>query len=101
MLMPLPATLRRLVAEYETLAATRDPGQRLSDLEYTLCVSTGTREIGAALEAARSYLAQAAATPVGRTEATVPTGPRPGTRTVRRPASLPSVVDAGARVGNG
>lgn len=60
MLMPLPSTLRRLLTEYEALlTATRStlPSRRLSDLEYTLCVSTGTREIAQALEAARSYLA--------------------------------------------
>lgn len=66
MLMPLPATLRRLVQDYETLLAEDPldgggvPGARLRDLEYTLCVSTGTRDIAAALEAARSYLAPVA-----------------------------------------
>ncbi|WP_406840502.1 DUF5133 domain-containing protein [Streptomyces sp. AHU1] len=64
MLMPLPATLRRLVKEYETLLAEQeDPsGRRLRDLAYTLCVSTGTREIADALVVARSYLADPATT---------------------------------------
>ncbi|MFH8394470.1 DUF5133 domain-containing protein [Streptomyces sp. NPDC018036] len=61
MLMPLPATLRRLVAEYEALhaqeTAADSTGARLKDLEYTLCVSTGTSEIADALELARSSMA--------------------------------------------
>ncbi|WP_406368514.1 DUF5133 domain-containing protein [Streptomyces sp. NBC_00647] len=65
MLMPLPAAVRRLVAEYESLLAEETPGgtppsQRLRDLAYTLCVSTGTREIADALDTARSYLAETA-----------------------------------------
>ncbi|MFJ8802822.1 DUF5133 domain-containing protein [Streptomyces sp. NPDC102487] len=66
MLMPLPSTLRRLLTEYETLlsaAGTTPPSQRLRDLEYTLCVSTGTREITQALETARFYLAACTDTP--------------------------------------
>ncbi|MCX5285827.1 DUF5133 domain-containing protein [Streptomyces sp. NBC_00198] len=71
MLMPLPATLRRLVKEYETLlaeetlAGVADPSRRLRDLAYTLCVSTGTREITAALDAARSFLANVPASTHG------------------------------------
>ncbi len=72
MLMPHPTMLRRLVEEYETLTA--HPGDadregcddgtgrrvlRVQDLAYTLCVSTGTREVGRALEAARRLLAAA------------------------------------------
>ncbi|MFD6298286.1 DUF5133 domain-containing protein [Streptomyces sp. NPDC060235] len=63
MLMPLPATLRRLVTEYEALTATGGDttaaaNLRLTDLSYTLCVSTGTRDITDALDTARSYLAE-------------------------------------------
>lgn len=63
MLMPLPATLRQLVTEYEALTAndgdeTASTCRRLADLAYTLCVSTGTRDITDALETARSYLAE-------------------------------------------
>ncbi|MEV6883868.1 DUF5133 domain-containing protein [Streptomyces sp. NPDC051135] len=63
MLMPHPAELRRLLAEYETAAtsepadATGEPGPRTRDLAYTLCVSTGTRDVQGALEAARRQLA--------------------------------------------
>lgn len=61
MLMPLPATLSALLSDYEQLAAeqaTDDElhGQRLRDLAYTLCVSTGTRTIDDALTTARTYL---------------------------------------------
>ncbi|MFJ8803430.1 DUF5133 domain-containing protein [Streptomyces sp. NPDC102487] len=70
MLMPLPAALRRLVAQYEmllaeeTLIGDADTRARLEDLAYTLCVATGTREITDALTAARSYLASPALTRV-------------------------------------
>ncbi|GGX81329.1 DUF5133 domain-containing protein [Streptomyces fructofermentans] len=63
MLMPLPATLQRLLTEYESLleqetsTAATVPSQRLRDLAYTLCVSTGEREITDALTTARSLLA--------------------------------------------
>ncbi|MFJ8810574.1 DUF5133 domain-containing protein [Streptomyces sp. NPDC102490] len=67
MLMPHPAVLRRLLAEYEAAAvnepadATGRPGPRTRDLEYTLCVSTGTRDVERALETARRRLAEASA----------------------------------------
>ncbi|WP_216588349.1 DUF5133 domain-containing protein [Streptomyces brasiliscabiei] len=67
MLTPHPATLRRLVAEYESLAAHEsergDPRtvRRAQDLAYTLCVSTGTRDIHRALDAAHAQLAAAQA----------------------------------------
>jgi len=76
MLMPHPATLRKLVGEYEALVAHRTesgaakPGQRAQDLAYTLCVSTGTRDVRSALEEARRHIA-AAQQPVA------PTPPRP------------------------
>lgn len=65
MLMPHPAMLRRLVDEYETLMAHEGDGEddrrrrdlRAQDLAYTLCVSTGTRDVGQALETARRLLA--------------------------------------------
>ncbi|MEU1040671.1 DUF5133 domain-containing protein [Streptomyces sp. NPDC005907] len=68
MLMPHPETLRRLVEEYEALAGqaadtTGKPPQRAQDLAYTLCVSTGTREVRLALAAARRQLAAAAPVP--------------------------------------
>ncbi|MFF2364649.1 DUF5133 domain-containing protein [Streptomyces sp. NPDC058122] len=65
MLMPHRATLRRLVTEYETLIAERESlaGRRLRDLTYTLCVSTGTRDIADALAVARAYLAGPVAAP--------------------------------------
>ncbi|WP_217169812.1 DUF5133 domain-containing protein [Streptomyces sp. AC512_CC834] len=62
MLMPHPAVLRGLLDAYE--AAARDepadpagePGPRTRDLAYTLCVSTGTRDVRRALESARRRL---------------------------------------------
>lgn len=83
MLMPLPAHLRSLVSAYEALRAqelrngTDTPSPRLRDLAYTLCVSTGTRDIAHALEAAHAYLATAASHPK---PAPVPDGARPATR---------------------
>lgn len=61
MLMAHPTVLRNLVERYESLvdgADGTDPRieQQLRDTVYTLCVSTGTREIGAALAAARARI---------------------------------------------
>ncbi|MEV5106791.1 DUF5133 domain-containing protein [Streptomyces massasporeus] len=75
MLRPHPAVLRRLVDEYEALAAAeaaRGPAElnpRARDLAYTLCVSTGTRDVERALEAAHRWLAAA---PAPAREAAVP-----------------------------
>lgn len=84
MLQPHPEVLRELVAEYEALAApgadpsadgdvggdvgrsaatdadtgAHDGKRRLADVEYTLCVSMGTRDAKSALAAARRVLAE-------------------------------------------
>ncbi|GAB2727209.1 DUF5133 domain-containing protein [Streptomyces bullii] len=63
MLRPDPAVLRRLVDDYEALSAadgalgSAEPSARARDLAYTLCVSTGTRDVRQALDAARRWLA--------------------------------------------
>ncbi|ANS62667.1 hypothetical protein SLINC_0443 [Streptomyces lincolnensis] len=65
MLMPHPGFLRELVDAYEALAAEEaaagrtEPSARARDLAYTLCVSTGTRDVRPALETARRLLAAA------------------------------------------
>ncbi|MEU4892642.1 DUF5133 domain-containing protein [Streptomyces sp. NPDC044780] len=62
MLMAHPAVLTDLIRSYETLRAldAADGGpearQRLADVAYTLCVVTGTRDVDAALIAARHRL---------------------------------------------
>ncbi|WP_329181009.1 MULTISPECIES: DUF5133 domain-containing protein [unclassified Streptomyces] len=64
MLMAHPTVLRNLVERYESLSDDTDGtdgtdprvDQQLRDTAYTLCVSTGTREIGAALAAARARI---------------------------------------------
>ena len=72
MLMAHPTVLRTLVERYEKLRAQVEeqeqagPGQdagvaarlaqQVQDTVYTLCVSTGTREIGPALTAAREHI---------------------------------------------
>ncbi|KOU69234.1 hypothetical protein ADK57_14695 [Streptomyces sp. MMG1533] len=62
MLRPHPAFLRRLVEQYESLRAEEAargleaPSPRALDLAYTLCVSTGTRDVRLALDAARRVL---------------------------------------------
>lgn len=65
MLMAHPAVLRPMVEEYKALV-TLPSGQdsekirrRLEDVSYTLCVATGTRDIDAALVAARLHLSGA------------------------------------------
>ncbi|MFD5158558.1 DUF5133 domain-containing protein [Streptomyces hawaiiensis] len=80
MLRPHPAVLRRLVDEYEALAAAEaargpaEPNPRARDLAYTLCVSTGTRDVKRALEAAHQWLAAAPAP--ARESAAATTGQR-------------------------
>ncbi|WP_405834809.1 MULTISPECIES: DUF5133 domain-containing protein [unclassified Streptomyces] len=60
--MTHPAVLTRLVEEYERESELRAAGphgpvrQQMEDVVYTLCVSTGTRDIDAALAAARERL---------------------------------------------
>ncbi|MFK8907407.1 DUF5133 domain-containing protein [Streptomyces sp. YS-3] len=62
MLMAHPAVLKDLVERYETLRTqyakegSAEVGRRIEDVTYTLCVSTGTRDIEAALAAARRRL---------------------------------------------
>ncbi|MGW7689663.1 DUF5133 domain-containing protein [Streptomyces asiaticus] len=62
MLLAHPAVLANLVQQYKTLhglhAENGDPGvqQRLDDVAYTLCIATGTRDVDAALVAARHQL---------------------------------------------
>ncbi|GGX75780.1 DUF5133 domain-containing protein [Streptomyces minutiscleroticus] len=62
MLMAHPAVLGNLVEQYETLRVLHaengdaDVRQRMDDVAYTLCVSTGTKDVDAALVAARHRL---------------------------------------------
>lgn len=59
MLMAHPVVLHMLVEQYEALRALNaDKGgpearRRLEDVAHTLCVATGTRDVEAALAAAR------------------------------------------------
>ncbi|MEV8564942.1 DUF5133 domain-containing protein [Streptomyces sp. NPDC051322] len=70
MLMAHPAVLENLLDQYEALHAdhgdTDDARRRMEDVIYTLCVSTGTRDIGPALAAARRRLAQDSAPSAAR-----------------------------------
>ncbi len=60
--MAHPAVLRELIEQYETLKMLKaenggeEVRRRMDDLAYTLCVSTGTRDVDAALIAARHRL---------------------------------------------
>lgn len=62
MLKPHPAILRDLVKQYEELRAqgsdrsSSETRRRTEDLAYTLCVSTGTRTVEAALAFAAEQL---------------------------------------------
>ncbi|MGW0497501.1 DUF5133 domain-containing protein [Streptomyces sp. NPDC003007] len=68
MLMANPAVLQKLVEQYETLALLHaeaggaEARQRMEDVAYTLCVSTGTQDVVSALAVARQRLAGAAET---------------------------------------
>ena len=86
MLMPHPAVLRTLVEEYEaaTAAGTPQAGARAQDLAYTLCVSTGTRDVGSALRTAHRWLTAAAAADAAGRPHTEAAG-RPHTEAAGRP----------------
>ncbi|MEU3860061.1 DUF5133 domain-containing protein [Streptomyces sp. NPDC028722] len=62
MLMAHPAVLTNLIEQYETLRilhaeeGSPEVRRRMDDVAYTLCVSTGTRDIDTALVAARHRL---------------------------------------------
>ncbi|MFD3333677.1 DUF5133 domain-containing protein [Streptomyces sp. NPDC058700] len=62
MLMAHPAVLSNLIEQYETLRVLHaenggtEVRRRMDDLAYTLCVSTGTRDVDIALIAARHRL---------------------------------------------
>ncbi|AYN43083.1 DUF5133 domain-containing protein [Streptomyces dangxiongensis] len=62
MLMAHPAVLNNLIEQYETLRllhaeeGSPEVRRRMDDVAYTLCVSTGTRDIDTALVAARHQL---------------------------------------------
>lgn len=77
MLLAHPAVLRNLLKRYEALqalasSATSSPDlhRQLQDVSYTLCVSTGTRDIDAALIAARTQTRSRPST--SRTSTVVP-----------------------------
>ncbi|MGW2210940.1 DUF5133 domain-containing protein [Streptomyces sp. NPDC001781] len=65
MLMAHPAVLQDLIEQYDTLRVLHaqeggaEVRQRMDDISYTLCVATGTRDIDAALIAARHRLSGA------------------------------------------
>jgi hypothetical protein len=60
--MAHPAVLNNLIEQYETLRVlhaengSAEVRRRMDDLAYTLCISTGTRDVDAALIAARLRL---------------------------------------------
>jgi hypothetical protein len=63
MLMAHPTILRSLLQRYEALETLTRGGaddpetqSQLQDTAYTLCVSTGTRDVGAARKVARDTL---------------------------------------------
>ncbi|MFF0107823.1 DUF5133 domain-containing protein [Streptomyces hirsutus] len=62
MLMAHPDVLKNLIEQYETLRTldaengSGEARRRMDDIAYTLCVSTGTRDIDSALIAARHRL---------------------------------------------
>ncbi|GGO99036.1 DUF5133 domain-containing protein [Wenjunlia tyrosinilytica] len=62
MLLAHPAVLKDLVEQYETLCTLHAENggatarRRMDDVAYTLCVSTGTRTVEDALDAARCRL---------------------------------------------
>ncbi|WP_333482378.1 DUF5133 domain-containing protein [Streptomyces sp. RPT161] len=79
LLKPHPLVLRNLLERYESLAGrsvnTAEPTElrrELEDVTYTLCVSTGTRDVQSAVAAARGMLEEAFAASVAPGEARTP-----------------------------
>ncbi|WP_299538667.1 DUF5133 domain-containing protein [uncultured Streptomyces sp.] len=103
MLLAHPAVLEGLLTRYEKLVRRRDELltsdatdaapvlRRLEDVSYTLCVSTGTRDIDEALAAAREQLA-GTEREVWAVDRTLPAD-APGTPASAAPSS---VTDEGA-----
>ncbi|MEW1613700.1 MULTISPECIES: DUF5133 domain-containing protein [unclassified Streptomyces] len=66
MLMAHPAVLEELLRRYEEIRTQHAEGgdgasrRSLEDVSYTLCVSTGTRDVAAAITAAREQLRRSA-----------------------------------------
>ncbi|MFI1190573.1 DUF5133 domain-containing protein [Streptomyces californicus] len=63
MLLAHPAVLEELLRRYDALTAEHgegddagDAARRLEDVSYTLCVTTGTRDVTSAVAAARERL---------------------------------------------
>ena len=60
--MAHPAVLKDVIEQYDTLRALHAENgsaaarRRMDDIAYTLCVSTGTRDVDVALIAARHQL---------------------------------------------
>ncbi|MCK8678822.1 MULTISPECIES: DUF5133 domain-containing protein [Streptomyces] len=82
MLLAHPAVLRELVARYESLCTAAqglvlapDTQRRLDDVTYTLCVTTGTRDLDHALASARARLAATATTTVAAPDVCVSATP--------------------------
>jgi hypothetical protein len=107
MLTPHPATLRKLVDEYHALLAEEAErggprtGRRSEDLAYTLCVSTGTRDVRAALAAAHRLLGGGASLPATLPAGGAMGGPLPAGRTGPgrvRGAGRPLVAEGGGPV---
>lgn len=69
MLAAHPLVLRKLLDRYTSLRSlateqrTAESRRRLDDVTYTLCVSTGTRSIEAALAVAQARLAESTPQP--------------------------------------
>ena len=82
MLIPHPAMLRKLVHNFETLRnryatdPTAENRRQMNDAAYTVCVTTGTRDIDTALIIAHRLLASAAGSAAADSSASV-TSARP------------------------
>lgn len=65
MLQPDLTNLRNLIEQYEALQALHKAGEggsqvprRMEDVAYTLCVTTGTRDVASAVRAGRHLLTE-------------------------------------------
>ncbi|MYT73833.1 uncharacterized protein DUF5133 [Streptomyces sp. PsTaAH-137] len=105
MLLAHPAVLTRLLEQYATLLALNaeegspEARRRMEDIAYTLCVTTGTRDIDSALVAARHQLPGARPeddSVLGDTAQRVPDDAADGAGTGIVPASVATAAEPDA-----
>ncbi|WP_244375990.1 DUF5133 domain-containing protein [Streptomyces ficellus] len=101
--MAHPSMLRTLVARYEELTASGAEAdakvvRQREDTAYTLCVSTGTRDVRDALRVARQAISAAGEPASVTAKVKAATAPAAAPATSAAPAATPTKASATATV---